>query len=291
MGLVQAIIMGIVQGLSEFLPISSSAHLRLAPVVLGITDPGTAFTAVIQIGTVAAVLIYFWKDLVIAFGGWFRSLSDPTKRDTIEARMGWAVFWATIPVIVIGVALKKLIEGDTFRSLWITAGSMVGMALIMYAAELFGSKNRSIEDVQPKDGWLPGLLQCLALIPGMSRSGSTLTGAFLIGLDRKAAVRFSFLMSVPSVLGAGLFELYSQRHKLSEAGLTNTLVATLVAGVVGYAVIAWLLTWVAKHGTKVFVVYRLILGGILIFLLAKGTLSPMAGEEGHDQKPAPVASP
>lgn len=276
-----AAIMGIVQGLTEFLPISSSAHLRLVPVLLHFDDPGAGFTAVIQIGTVAAVLIYFWRDLAAAFMAWFNSLSKPELRTTPEGKMGWAVFFGTLPVVVAGLLLKKRIESDEMRSLYVVAASMIGMAVIMYAAEWMGRKNRKEVDVEPRDGWLPGVLQCLALIPGMSRSGSTITGAFFLGFDREAAIRFSFLMSVPSVLGAGLFELWGARHELTKGsvGVAATVLATLFAFVVGYASIKFLISWISKHGTLVFVIYRLALGFLLIFLLMQGTLKPMSGEK------------
>ncbi len=277
MNFVQAIIMGIVQGLTEYLPVSSSAHLRLTPVVLGFEDPGVAFTAVIQIGTVVAVLVYFWSDLKKAFLAWLGSLSGRNDRSTPEAKMGWAVLIGTIPAVVFGLLLQHRIE-TSFRNLYILAGGMIVMGIVMYAADLCGKKNRKLDSVVAQDGLIPGLFQCLALAPGMSRSGSTITGAFLLGFDREAATRFSFLLSVPSVAGAGIYELIKHREELHNTG-TATLIATAVSFVVGYATIKFLITWVSKHGVAVFTFYRLLLGSFLLVLLLKGTISPMAGAE------------
>lgn len=289
MNLLQAIFLGFVQGATEFLPISSSAHLRLAPVAFNFADPGPGFDAVIQIGTVAAVLIYFWKDLAKAFMAWFGTLSGKGNSSTAEAKMGWAVFVGTLPVVVIGLAFRHQIKDPSYRTLYVVAGSMIVMAVIMYAAQLYGKKNRGLDSVAAQDGLLPGLLQCLAVIPGMSRSGSTITGAFLAGFDKEAATRFSFLMSVPSVLGAGLFELVEARHEITSngIGIEATLIATLVAFVVGYASIKFLITWISKHGIGIFVVYRLFLGILLLILLQRGILQPMSGED--TAKPAASA--
>lgn len=299
MNLFHAAIFGVVQGLTEFLPISSSAHLRLTPLVLGIDDPGAGFSAVIQLGTVLAVVIYFWPDLLKAFKGWVAGLTNPELRNTLDSKMGWAVLFGTLPVIVAGLALKHRIEHE-FRSLYITAGGMIGMGIVMFLADRYSSKTRTLDDVQAKDGWLPGAFQCLALAPGMSRSGSTITGALLSGFDRRAATRFSFLMSVPSVAGAGFYELFKARAELHAIGVVPTLVATIVSFIVGFASIKWLIEWISKHGVGAFTLYRLALGGILVGLLLTGTLKPLAGadEDPGDQpaasapaKPSPAPNP
>lgn len=289
MNLFQAIIMGIVQGLTEYLPISSSAHLRLTPVLLGFDDPGAGFSAVIQIGTVIAVLVYFWSDLSKAFMAWFRSLTGKDERATPEAKMGWAVFFGTIPVVIIAPLLHQKVE-TSFRNLYLVAFAMIIAGLVMYAAQMWGKKNRKLDSVVAQDGWIPGVLQCFALVPGMSRSGSTITGAFLIGFDKEAATRFSFLMSVPSVAGAGFYELYKARHELSGAGIgiTATIVATIVSFIVGYASIKFLITWISKHGIGIFTIYRLILGSLLLVLLFNGTLKPDSGAK--DTAPAKVVA-
>ena len=270
--------MGIVQGLTEYLPISSSAHLRLTPILFGFDDPGAGFTAVIQIGTVIAVLVYFWSDLSKAFMAWFRSLTGKDERATPEAKMGWAVFIGTIPVVIVAPLLQHRVE-TTFRNLYLVAWAMIVAGLVMYAAQVWSKKTRKLDSVVAQDGWLPGILQCCALIPGMSRSGSTITGAFLIGFDKEAATRFSFLMSVPSVAGAGIYELVKHRHELSGSGIgvTATLVSTIVSFIVGYVSIKFLITWISKHGIGIFTIYRLILGSVLLFLLYNGTLHPEAG--------------
>jgi undecaprenyl-diphosphatase len=275
-GIVQAIVYGLIQGLTEFLPVSSTAHLRIAPALLGWEDPGAAFTAVIQLGTVLAVLIYFGKDLLAALAGWFKSLAGRDKTSH-EAKMGWAVFWGTIPIVLFGLLFQKAIKHE-LRSLWVIAATLIVMGVVMAIAEKVSTKRRGIESVEPKDGIIVGLWQCLALIPGISRSGSTISGALFAGFDRATAARFSFLMSVPSVLAAGLKELFDERHNLTSGGhLMPTIVATVVSFVVGYASIAFLMNFLQKHGIMPFVIYRILLGVLLVVLLATGTVSAMAG--------------
>lgn len=290
MGLVHAIVYGIVQGLTEFLPISSNAHIRLVSAFAFHEDPGAAFTAIIQLGTVAAVLIYFAKDLGSAFMAWARSFSDKELRKTPEARMGWAVFWGTIPVVVCGVLLKHQIE-TSFRSLYVIAGSFIVMGIIMLLADMYGAHKRKVEDVTVKDGVIVGLWQILPLIPGMSRSGSTISGALIAGFDRAAAARFSFLLSVPSVAGAGLFEAYEAlKHRADEhIAWGATAVATLFAFVVGYASIAYFLRYLQRRGLGPFVLYRVALGVILLIALGNG-INPDAGASKIPQT-NPTASP
>lgn len=274
MELIQAIVYGIVQGLTEFLPISSTAHLRIAPTLFGWQDPGAGFTAVIQLGTLLAVLIYFGKDLGRALAAWAKSFNG--DKTSPEARMGWAIFWGTIPIVILGLAGQKWIKGE-LRSLWVIAGTLIFMGILMAVAEKVAAKNRGIETVQTKDGWIVGAWQALALIPGMSRSGSTITGALFSGFDRATAARFSFLLSVPSVLVAGLKELWDERKLITGSQLTPTIVATVVSFVVGYASIAFLIRFLQKHGIMPFVAYRILLGVVLIALLMNGTLQPLAG--------------
>jgi undecaprenyl-diphosphatase len=273
--LIQAIVYGIVQGLTEFLPISSTAHLRIVPALAGWPDPGAGFTAVIQLGTLLAVLIYFARDLSKAFMGWVRNIGNPRSADP-DARMGWAIVVGTIPIVVLGVVAQKWIKGE-LRSLWVIAATLIVMGVIMAVAERVGAKRRQVEDVQVKDGWIVGLWQALALIPGMSRSGSTISGALFDGFDRAAAARFSFLLSIPSILAAGLKELYDEREELIGSHLTPTLVATIVSFIVGYASIAFLMKFLQRHGILPFVLYRIVLGVALIVLLTAGALSPMSG--------------
>jgi len=288
--LVQAIVYGIIQGLTEFLPISSTAHLRIAPALLGWKDPGAAFTAVIQLGTILAVLIYFAKDLGTDLKAWGQSISDKSKRETPEAKMGWAVFWGTIPVVILGFALHSKIE-TTFRSLYVIAFSMIVMGVMMLVAEQQGKRSgdgkRGVDNVQEKDGIIVGLWQALALVPGMSRSGSTISGALFRGFDRPAAAKFSFLLSIPSITAAGLYEAYKSRAEMSGI-LVPTVVATVVSFFVGYASIAFFMNYLKKRGIGPFVIYRVVLGIVLIALIQAKVLKPDEGAKPLDN--APVAT-
>jgi undecaprenyl-diphosphatase len=245
------------------------------PALAGWPDPGAGFTAVIQLGTLLAVLIYFARDLSKAFMGWVRNIGNPRSADP-DARMGWAIVVGTIPIVVLGVVAQKWIKGE-LRSLWVIAATLIVMGVIMAVAERVGAKRRQVEDVQVKDGWIVGLWQALALIPGMSRSGSTISGALFDGFDRAAAARFSFLLSIPSILAAGLKELFDERKELIGSHLTPTLAATVVSFVVGYASIAFFMKFLQRHGILPFVLYRIVLGVALIVLLTAGALSPMSG--------------
>lgn len=276
--IVEATVLGIVQGLTEFLPISSSAHLLIVPhLVVDFfpgagweKDPGAAFTAVIQLGTMAAVLIYFWKDIFRIGSAWLRSLRDKDMRSDLDARMGWYIIWGTVPVGVCGLAFKDFIE-DPARNLWINASMLIVMGLLLMVSEWAGSQRRQLGELNLRDGLLIGGFQALALIPGSSRSGSTITGGLFLGYTREAAARYSFLLSIPAVVLSGAFEL----RKVGEGHLDvqGTIIATVVSFVVGYASIAWLLKFLVRHSTAVFVYYRVALGGILLGLLAAGTIS------------------
>ena len=272
----RAVVYGIVQGLTEFLPVSSNAHLRLTPLLFGWEDPGAAFTAVIQLGTTLAVLIYFRDDLRAAIAGWIASMRGGPK-DTPEARLGWAVFWGTFPIVILGFALKHHIE-TTFRSLYVIASAFILMgAIMLYFDRKPGS--REVKDVDVRDGVIVGLWQCLALLPGMSRSGSTISGGLARGFDRVAAARFSFLLGIPSITLAGLYEAFKERKSFEHALLMPTLIATVVAFFVGYASIAWLLRIVGKRGVTPFVWYRFALGAVLLVLLGTHRLHPFDGDE------------
>jgi undecaprenyl-diphosphatase len=285
MELIHAILYGIVQGLTEFIPVSSSAHLRILPSIMGWSDPGTAFTAVIQLGTLLAVTVYFFDDLRRGISAWAKSILGKEK-DNPDAKLGWAVFYGTIPIIVLGLALKDKIE-TTFRSLYIVGAALIILGIVMFLSERLAQGKRKVEDVQPKDGIIVGLWQALALIPGMSRSGSTISGALWAGFDRSSAARFSFLLSFPSILGSGLYELYKERKNLTGAMLTPTLVATVVSAVVGYAAIAFFMNFLKKRGIAPFVLYRIVLGAIIIFLVSSGRIPADAGA---DKKPATAAA-
>ncbi len=280
MTLFQGALLGVVQGLTEFLPISSTAHLRIVPALLGWEDPGAAFTAVIQLGTLVAVLLYFWKDIVHISLSVVKSITTGNLVADVDARLGWMIAVGTVPIVLFGLIFKDIIE-TSLRSLYVISASMIALALLLIVAE-FSLKRRlrngiplkSVERLTWIDTILVGFAQAVALIPGSSRSGTTITGGLLIGLDRETAARFSFLLSLPSVFAAGLFELIKEREALLsiDIGLTSIITATLVSGIVGYASIAFLLGYLKKHTMTLFIIYRLIVGVILLVLLANGFL-------------------
>ncbi|MEA2285673.1 MAG: undecaprenyl-diphosphatase [Solirubrobacteraceae bacterium] len=270
MDALQAIVLGIVQGLTEFLPISSSGHLRIVPALFGWADPGAAFTAVIQLGTMAAVLLYFRADLWRIAVAWLRSLRDAEVRKTLDARLGWYIILGTIPIAVLGLALKDPIENQ-FRTLELIGTTLIVFGLVMLAAERMSRRDRDLRDITARDGLLIGLAQALALVPGVSRSGATISAGLLLNFDRTAAARYSFLLSVPAVVLSGLFEL---RH-IGEGGtpLGPTIIATILAFITGYASIALLLRYLVRHSIAVFVAYRIVLGAGVIVLAASGAIN------------------
>lgn len=270
MDALQAIILGIVQGLTEFLPISSTAHLRLVPAFFGWEDPGTAFTAVVQLGTMAAVLLYFRNDLWNIARAWLKSLHDPSARGTLDARLGWYLIVGTVPISILGLAFKDKIETDA-RQLVLIGIALIVLGLLLELAEKVGRKERDVESLTLKDGILIGVAQACALVPGVSRSGSTITAGLLLGLTREAAARYSFLLSVPAVVLSGLFELKDVGHG-GGAGAVPTIIATIFAFVVGYASIAWLIKYLTKHPVTIFVVYRVVLGVAVLSLVGAGVL-------------------
>lgn len=273
MGLIEAIVLGIVQGLTEFLPISSTAHIRIVPAILGWEDPGAPFTAAIQLGTLVAVIAYFWKDLLRAVAGLFAGAFDRTKRGTHDYALGLAVVVGSIPIVVFGVLFRDQIESG-LRSLWIVAISLIAIGLLMAVAERVGRRTRNCDDVSLTDGVGVGLFQALALVPGVSRSGSTITGALFLGFDRAEAARFSFLLSIPSVLAAGVYSIWRHRDVLLGPQQAAVWTANLVSLVSGYLAIAFLIRALQKHGTLGFVLYRVVLGLGIIAALATGALKP-----------------
>ncbi|MET8829399.1 undecaprenyl-diphosphate phosphatase [Streptomyces sp. NPDC004610] len=284
----ESLILGLVQGLTEFLPVSSSAHLRLTAAFSGWEDPGAAFTAITQIGTEVAVLIYFRKDIGRIVLAWCRSLYSKEWRRDHDAQMGWLVIIGSIPIGVLGVTLKDQIEGP-FRDLRITAtmlivvGIIIGIADRMAARDETGGRHRApkqrkgLQDLNAKDGLIFGLCQACALIPGVSRSGATITGGLFMGYNREAAARYSFLLAIPAVLASGLFEL-SDAMEGGHVTWGPTIFATIVAFVTGYAVIAWFMKYISTKSFMPFVWYRIALGIIIILLVMTGVLSPHAAE-------------
>jgi undecaprenyl-diphosphatase len=269
--LIQAVVFGVIQGLTEWLPISSTAHIRVAPALLGWPDPGAAFTATIQLGTLLAVLIYFGKDLLAAFLGWCRGLRGGEAARTHEARLGWAIFLGTLPIVVCGIAFERQITGP-WRSLNVIAAMLIVMGVVLWIAELTGKRKLGMADVKPVHGLWVGLWQAIALVPGASRSGVSMSGALFAGFDRTTAARFAFLLSVPSVLAAGVKEAYDERHAILGQHLATVAVATAVSFVVGYASIAWLLRYLQTRSNLIFIVYRIALGVALIVLVQMGVL-------------------
>jgi len=268
----KAVLLGILQGLTEFLPISSSAHLRIFPELFGWGDPGAAFTAVIQIGTELAVLIYFRKDIWRIGSSWVRSLYEPELRGAVDSRMGWYIIAGSLPIVMLGVLLKDVIEQD-FRNLWVIGTTLIVLGVILGVADRVGRTDRAIDDMSLKHAVLLGLAQACALVPGVSRSGATISMGRLLGYDREAATRFAFLLAIPAVVGAGLFELPEIQGGDNAYGPWPTLVATIVSFVVGYAAIAWLLHYVSTRSYLPFVVYRIGLGGFTLLLVATGVLT------------------
>lgn len=276
----QAIVLGIIQGLTEFLPISSTAHLRVVPALLNWKDPGAAFTAVIQWGTLLATIIYFWQDIVRLLAAVLDDLRRGRLASTFDSKLAWMIAVGSVPIVACGLLFKKHIE-TTLRSLYVISAAAIGLAVVLIVAEWLARRRRLAhvkEKELPDVGWgetlLVGCAQAVALIPGASRSGVTITGGLFAGLSRDTAARFSFLLSLPAIFGAGLYELYKERHELlaSRADAVNLLLALVVSGVVGYASIAFLLRYLKTHTTHLFIVYRLALGSVLLVLLARGVL-------------------
>ncbi len=272
--LLDAIILGIVQGLTEFLPISSSAHLRIFGEFLpSAVDPGATFTAITQLGTELAVLVYFWKKIVRIIGQWFRSLTGAVPRNDPDARMGWIVIIGTIPIGIVGFLLQDVIR-NTFRNLWLVAIVLIVFGLLLGAADALGRRTREEKDLTYRDGLVLGLAQTLALVPGVSRSGATTTMGLALGYKRPVAAEVSFLLAVPAVFGSGLYELV-KAIKDPGASVFNgldTAVATGIAFAVGLAVIAFLMQYLKRGSFLPFVIYRVVLGIVLIILLSLGIL-------------------
>jgi undecaprenyl-diphosphatase len=283
MNFINALILGFVQGLTEFLPISSSAHIRIVGELLGTgADPGARFTAIIQLGTETAVLIYFWKDIVRIVSTWFRSLFGRVPRNDPDARMGWLVIIGSIPIVVLGILFQDQIE-TTFRSLWIVAATMIIFGILLGVADAVGAKTRRLKELTWGHGIIFGFAQALALIPGVSRSGGTITAGLFMGYQRRAAARYSFLLALPAVFGSGLYQLYKSIKEPCVAGATNctpevfgpveTAAATIVAFAVGLVVIAFFMGYISRRSFLPFVIYRIVLGVLLVVLLTTGVLA------------------
>jgi len=291
MQLWQAIVLGIVQGLTEFLPISSTAHLRITPDLLGFRDPGAGFTAIIQLGTLLSVLWYFRADIARLLRAWVGGLIQGRPFDTHDARLGWLIIAATVPIVVAGLALKPWIKGDAapLRTLTMVAVQLLAGSLLMFVAEVVatwrrraGSAGRNLEQLGPLQVLGTGLFQCLALLPGMSRSGSTISGGLLLGMTRETAARFSFLLSLPAITAAGLYSLWDDAIKpwrAGESGLLDTqadvinlAVSTIVSAFIGYLAIAFLMNYLRTRTMGIFIVYRVLLAATLMWAINSGWL-------------------
>jgi undecaprenyl-diphosphatase len=272
LSLLEALVLGLVQGLTEFLPISSSGHLRIVPAFFGWDDPGTAFTAVTQLGTIAAVLLYFRADLTRIAIAFVSGLRSRARRTGIDYYLGWYLILGTAPISVIGLLGRDFIETQA-RSLVLIASMLIALGLLLLVAERVGKRRRGVEDVRLRDALLIGLAQYAALIPGVSRSGATITMGLFLGLQREAAARFSFLLSVPAIVLSGLFLLPDVAGEDAGASVLAISLATLVAFVSGYAAIAFLLRFLVTHTTLVFIVYRVVLGTVVLVLFYAGVIS------------------
>jgi undecaprenyl-diphosphatase len=272
--LLEAVFLGILQGLTEFLPISSSAHLRIAGLFNEkAADPGASFTAIIQIGTELAVLIYFRRDISQIVSNWIKSVLKKSHNPTF-AKLGWFVILGSLPIVLFGVVLQELIRSE-FRSLWLVACVLILFGIFLGVSDRFGSQMRDLSNMRGRDAIIAGFAQSLALIPGVSRSGATIAICRLLGFNRVDALRFSFLLAIPAVLASGLFELYNsiQKPGLSRFTGAETAMATFVSFIVGYLVISWLIKFVRTKSFTPFVIYRLILGSLLLALLGAGIIA------------------
>ncbi|MBU1097277.1 MAG: undecaprenyl-diphosphatase UppP [Bacteroidetes bacterium] len=281
MTFIESIILGIIQGFTEFLPVSSTGHLTLAGKIMGLIDLNkpeqwTAFIAVIQLGTLLAIIVYFWNDLwKILLDFLSDNVLNPKRfsKQTSNSKMGWYIILGSIPVVIIGLGFKDIIEGVFTKNLYVISGSLIALALILALAEKKGTFKKDLTMVTWKSALIVGFAQSLALIPGSSRSGTTITAAMFLGFKRETAARFSFLLSVPAILGSGLLEFYHALHYLDKDGLLILLIATIVSAVSGYLTIAFLLNYLKKHSTYVFVIYRITVGLIIIILLGFNIIS------------------
>jgi undecaprenyl-diphosphatase len=272
-GILDAVVLGVVEGLTEFLPVSSTGHLTIAEKMLGvpIDDKGvTAFTAIIQVGAIAAVLVYFFSDIVRIVSAWVTGLFKPEVRGTFDYRFAWFVIWGSLPIAVIGFLARDVISGP-LRSLWVVGTALVLWSAVMVYAEKVARQDREERQTTLTDVLVIGLVQCIALVPGVSRSGATISAGLLRGLDRVAATRLSFFLSIPALVGAGLFELKDAGTE--DVSVSALAVGTVVSFAVAYASIAWLLRFVAHHPITLFVPYRVVLGLVLLGLLAAGTVT------------------
>lgn len=282
MNIIEAIVLGIIQGLSEFLPISSTGHLTVAGKLMHLISPvvpekWTSFIAVIQLGTLVSILIYFRKDILNIINSFFAENLKERKNFSdqgLDSKLGWFIIIGTIPVVILGLSFKNIIEGTLTKNLYVIAGSLIGLAVILAIAEKTAKFKKEIKDITMKDAIIIGIAQAFALIPGSSRSGTTITGGLFVGLDRESAARFSFLLSIPAVFLSGLFELYEALKFIDPSLIVNMIISTVVSGIFGYLAIDFLLRYLRKNTTFLFIYYRIALGIAIIILLTNGFIQP-----------------
>ena len=283
MDFINAVILGLVQGLTEFLPVSSSAHISIVGQFLGTgEDPGARFTAITQIGTEAAVVIFFWRDIVRIIGQWAKSLVGKVPQSDPDARMGWLIILGTLPIVILGLLFQDQIE-TSLRNLWVTAIMLIAFGVLLGVADYVGAKRRKLGDITVGHGVIFGFAQALALIPGVSRSGGTITAGLFLGYERAAAARYAFLLAIPAVLGSGFYQIYKSVKDPCVAAAANctpelfgpleTLVATVVAFVVALFVIGFFMNYISKRSFMPFVVYRIALGVVVMILLGTNTIA------------------
>ncbi|MBK8945481.1 MAG: undecaprenyl-diphosphatase UppP [Ignavibacteriae bacterium] len=282
MNIIEAIILGIIQGLTEFLPISSTGHLTVAGKLMGLIseehpEQWTSFIAVIQLGTLVAILIYFWNDLwkiTIEFLNENLLKRKSFGKQSENSKMGWYIIWGSIPVVLIGMGFKDVIEGALTKNLYVISISLIVLGIILSIAEKFGKFKKELKDIKWYDALIVGFAQSLALIPGSSRSGTTLTAGIFLGFKRETAARFSFLLSVPAILGSGLLQLYEALEYIDGSGIVTLVVATIASAISGYLTIEFLLKFLKKNSTMVFVIYRIVIGTIIIFMIFNNLINP-----------------
>ena len=271
MDLLRAVVLGVVQGLTEFLPISSSAHLAIVPKLLGWEDPGAAYTAVVQIGTELAVILYFWRDIWTIGSGWVRGVFSASARQENEWRMGWFIIIGSLPIVVLGLLLQDLIDSE-FRNLVVIGTTLIVLGVVLGLAERIGRKVKPLEQMNARDAVLLGLAQAGALVPGVSRSGATISMGLFLGYERAVATRYAFLLAIPAVVGAGVYKLKDIGGD-NTYGVGPTIVGTVISFVVGLAVIHWLLRYVSTRSYAPFVAYRIGLGALVLILVGAGAIT------------------
>lgn len=281
--IIQAIVFGIIQGLSEFIPISSTAHLRVIPALLGWTDKGAAFTAVIQLGTLIATFVYFKNDIIDLTSGFLKALKTKKYFDDPYSRLFILVLIGTIPIVIFGFLMKDFIKGEA-RGLYVISYSLIFWAVLLFIAEKSAQHKKEFTEISFKDGIIVGLFQVLSLIPGSSRSGVTITGGLFTGMKREVAARFSFLLSIPAITLSGLYELYDERDILLNENIVNLIIATFVSGIVGYYSIAFLINFLKTRSNLIFIIYRIILAFIILALLWTGKLKNIDDSENNHNK-------